>query len=208
MWWVTVRHGSPSQTRWEPIISTNTTQVLHHTFCTASHGQSWARITQSDKMGAYHLYEHNPGTPPYLLYCVTWSELGTDHPVGQDGSLSSLRTKPRYSIPSLLRHMVRAGQWTCVTLFFTPCHAIKFYETGPVRCLQLLGIFFGSRVGSSLYPEIFYTMILQRIRIIVGDAGFESGTSAPEVWCATTTSHHISSLFCIGYFTNLYKDKY
>ena len=27
-------------------------------------------------------------------------------------------------------------------------------------------------------------MILQRIRIIVGDAGFEPGTSAPEVWWA------------------------
>ena len=28
-------------------------------------------------------------------------------------------------------------------------------------------------------------MILQRIRIIVGGAGSEPGTSAPEVWCAT-----------------------
>ena len=28
-------------------------------------------------------------------------------------------------------------------------------------------------------------MILQHIRIIVGDARFEPGTSAPEVWCAT-----------------------
>ena len=43
-----------------------------------------------------------------------------------------------------------------------------------------------------LYPEIFlhyYTLILQRIRIIVGDAGFEPRTSAPEGWCATM-SHH------------------
>ena len=31
----------------------------------------------------------------------------------------------------------------------------------------------------------YFTMILQRIRIIVVDAGFEPGTSAPEVWCAT-----------------------
>ena len=30
----------------------------------------------------------------------------------------------------------------------------------------------------------YYTMSLQRIRIIVGDAGFEPGTSASEVWCA------------------------
>ena len=29
-------------------------------------------------------------------------------------------------------------------------------------------------------------MILQRIRIIVGDAGFEPGTFAPEVWCNST----------------------
>ena len=28
-------------------------------------------------------------------------------------------------------------------------------------------------------------MILQRFRIIVGDAGIEPGTSAPEVWWAT-----------------------
>ena len=28
-------------------------------------------------------------------------------------------------------------------------------------------------------------MILQRIRIIVGDAGLGPGTSASEVWCAT-----------------------
>ena len=33
-------------------------------------------------------------------------------------------------------------------------------------------------------------MILQRIRIIVGDAGFEPGTSAPEVWCATNVPLH------------------
>ena len=45
-------------------------------------------------------------------------------------------------------------------------------------------IIFSSGVSFPLYPEIFYiiTMILQRIRIIVGDAGFEPGTCAPEVW--------------------------
>ena len=44
--------------------------------------------------------------------------------------------------------------------------------------------FFASGVGSPLCPWVlhYYTMILQRIRIIVGDAGFESGTSAPEAW--------------------------
>ena len=50
-----------------------------------------------------------------------------------------------------------------------------------------LRVFFASGIG---LPEIFlhyyrYTMILQSIRIIVEDAGFETGTSAPEVWCST-----------------------
>ena len=37
---------------------------------------------------------------------------------------------------------------------------------------------------------LYYTVILQRIRIIEEDAGFEPWTSAPEVWCAipATTS--------------------
>ena len=53
-----------------------------------------------------------------------------------------------------------------------------------------LYIFFASEVGFPICPEIFYTlyfitMILQCIRIIVGDAGLEPGTSAKEVWCAT-----------------------
>ena len=37
----------------------------------------------------------------------------------------------------------------------------------------------------------YYTVILQRIRIIVGDAGFEPGTSAPEVWCAANKPPHL-----------------
>ena len=36
-------------------------------------------------------------------------------------------------------------------------------------------------------------MIPQRFKIIVGDAGFEPGTSNSNVWCATPMSHHISS---------------
>ena len=50
-----------------------------------------------------------------------------------------------------------------------------------------INLFFASWVGFPLFPEILYfiTIILQRIRIIVGDAGFEPKTSAPEVWCAT-----------------------
>ena len=56
----------------------------------------------------------------------------------------------------------------------------------------IIDLFFTSGVGFPLYPEILYfiTMILQHIRIIVGEAGYEPGTSAPEVWC--TTNHHIS----------------
>ena len=37
----------------------------------------------------------------------------------------------------------------------------------------------------------YFTMILQRIRIIVVDAGFEPRTSAPEVWCATNEPLHL-----------------
>ena len=61
-----------------------------------------------------------------------------------------------------------------------------------IRILNYYDFFFFSGVSFILYPEIFYliTMILQRIRIIVGDAGFESGTSAPEVWCATNEPPH------------------
>ena len=55
-----------------------------------------------------------------------------------------------------------------------------------------LYIFLASGGGSPLYPEIlqYYTMILQRIRIIVVDAGFEPETSAPEVWRATNEPPH------------------
>ena len=64
--------------------------------------------------------------------------------------------------------------------------------------------FFASGVGSPLYPEIlqYYTMILQRPRIIVGDAELEPGPFAPEVWRATkwaTTSH--SNPFTVRYLS-------
>ena len=36
-------------------------------------------------------------------------------------------------------------------------------------------------------------MILQRFRIIVGDAGFEPGTSTPEVWCTTNENKNFAS---------------
>ena len=35
------------------------------------------------------------------------------------------------------------------------------------------------------------TMILQRSRIMVGDAGFKPGTSASEVWSATNEPPHL-----------------
>ena len=43
------------------------------------------------------------------------------------------------------------------------------------------------------YPEFlqYYTMILQRPRIIVGDAGFEPRTTASEVWRATNETPHL-----------------
>ena len=56
----------------------------------------------------------------------------------------------------------------------------------------LLYIVFASSGGLSLYPQIlqYYTMILQRTRIMVGDAGFDSGTSAPRN--VLQMSQHIS----------------
>ena len=58
--------------------------------------------------------------------------------------------------------------------------------------------------GSPLLPEIlqYYKMILQHPRIIVGDARFEPGTSAPEVWRAIPMSYHISMSQHIFKFLN------
>ena len=53
-------------------------------------------------------------------------------------------------------------------------------------------LFLASGGGSPLYLEFLQhdTMILQRPRIIEGDAGFEPGTSASEVWRATNEPPH------------------
>ena len=53
--------------------------------------------------------------------------------------------------------------------------------------MYFLKIFFGLRGRFPSLPRVlhYYTMILQRSRIIVGDAGFVPGTFAPEVWCTT-----------------------
>ena len=37
--------------------------------------------------------------------------------------------------------------------------------------------------GTGRSPSHYNTMILLRIRVIVGDAGFEPGTFAPDAWC-------------------------
>ena len=42
---------------------------------------------------------------------------------------------------------------------------------------------------------LYFTMILQRMRIIVLDAGFEPGTYALEVWCATNEPPHLQISF-------------
>ena len=43
-------------------------------------------------------------------------------------------------------------------------------------------------------------MILQRIRIIVGDAEFEPGTSASEVWRTTNEPPHLSNYYSLGHY--------
>ena len=53
--------------------------------------------------------------------------------------------------------------------------------------------FFVSGGVFPLFPEIlqYYTMIPQRPRIIVGDSGYEPGTSAPEVWRPANEPPHL-----------------
>ena len=49
----------------------------------------------------------------------------------------------------------------------------------------------------------FFTMILQRFSIIVGNAGFEPGTSLPQKSGALPMSHHISTYL----FANKYRSE-
>ena len=53
------------------------------------------------------------------------------------------------------------------------------------------------QVRSSLYPDSlqYFTMVLQRPRIIVGDARFAPGTSAPSVWYTVLPSPKGRHLF-------------
>ena len=68
-----------------------------------------------------------------------------------------------------------------------------FIEIWTITHEFLLQIFWPQSRGFLLYPEILLRYIIsqQRIRIIVGDAGFEHGTSTPEVWCQWATTFHI-----------------
>ena len=84
-------------------------------------------------------------------------------------------------------------------LFFKSV-SFNFYITYFLCCLSNFLFFFSfsffySGAGFPLYPEnflLYFTMILQRIcRIIVGDAGYEPGTSAPEVWRAPIEPPHL-----------------
>ena len=54
---------------------------------------------------------------------------------------------------------------------------------------------FAAGGGLPLYHEIYivtrYTMIMQRIRTIVEDSGFEPGTAASAVWRATGEPPHL-----------------
>ena len=58
----------------------------------------------------------------------------------------------------------------------------------------------------SLYPQLYsvhyITMILQRIKIVVGDAGFDPGTSAPEV-CMVSLNQWTNTKRRYDYFCNV-----
>ena len=81
-------------------------------------------------------------------------------------------------------------------------------DQGPGAGRDISILFFVLGVGFPLYPVIFHiiTMFLQRIRIIVGDARFEPGTSAPEPWCATIEPPHLHrhNFFFVAENINIY----
>ena len=81
------------------------------------------------------------------------------------------------AIPKLILSMYRQYRY-----YF--CHGKSFFS---------LYLFLALGGGFPLYPEFlqYDTMILHRPRIIVGDAGFEPGTSASEVWRATNEPPHL-----------------
>ena len=74
------------------------------------------------------------------------------------------------------------------------------YDICSEYTLKVDFFFLASGGGSPLYPETlqYITMILQRIRIIAVDAGFETGTSAPEVWRASNEPPHLHDTYTVS----------
>ena len=74
-------------------------------------------------------------------------------------------------------------------------HCSFFQHHTPHITVSCFVLFFAAGGGLPLYPEIYivtrYTMIMQRIRTIVEDSGFEPGTAASAVWRATGEPLHL-----------------
>ena len=83
------------------------------------------------------------------------------------------------------------ARWKCFSLFLKKCFFWVFFT----EMFQFFYIFLAWRLGFSLstlsFSTLLHIMILQHIRIIGGDAGFEPGTSAIEVLCATNEPPHV-----------------
>ena len=85
------------------------------------------------------------------------------------------------------------NHWTFKAKCFISFLAYKWKLHCVDPCLILIFfVFFCLRWRFPPYPDNlqYHTMILLRPMIIVGDARFEPGTSAPEVYQWATTSHH------------------
>ena len=95
---------------------------------------------------------------------------------------------PRFYSIKMFRKNGQTAQKILVTL---PEFWIWIRNNWIFFCLR---VWFPSLLWDFLH---YYTMILQRIRIITGDAGFKPGTSAPEKSGSLPMSHHISLVPCI-----------
>ena len=114
-------------------------------------------------------YKQDSANFPYIhiLYCITTDD-------------------------RLLKHGPDCQSFKCI-------NNQNFTSTGQknTNCIAIellfLYILFGLRWRFPLYPEIlqFYTIILQRIRIIAVDAGCDPGVSVSEVWRATNEPPHL-----------------
>ena len=104
----------------------------------------------------------------------------------------------RDSLKRLPNRIERSYQWTGY-MYWHNVYKISFWFKPKVLLVGNWNNFFWAfsclRGRLPSLPWYFLhdgTMILQRIRIIVGDAGFEpGGNSAPEVWCATIEPPHL-----------------